>query len=181
MRGADMGLQMLINRLDAEQGDTLNIDWGYPSKPIVHAACTPDTSDTPESICTDAGAEFAAPLPVDADRWCWPHSSAMTGREIDTFNTRLLHFGAKGQSDAAEVLADRLVLRDREVDDRRLCLECAYADLNHAGRLRCNNSKSARTVAGWRDAQLPEVLVNHLHRCDGYADHLRFNSQKASA
>lgn len=176
-----MGLQSLINRLDAEHGDTLTVDRGYPPKLIVHAACTPDTSDTPASTCSDAVADFSGELPVDADRWCWPHSSALTGSEIDTFTARLLHFGALGQGDAAEVLADRLVLRDREMDDRRLCLECAHSGLIESGRLRCTSPKWAGSVVGRRDAQLPQVLVNRLHRCDGYADHPLFDKRKARA
>ncbi len=54
---------------------------------------------------------------IDPDRWCWPHSSAMNGAEIDTFMLREAGFKAKGVADA-EALADTLVIRDRELDDR---------------------------------------------------------------
>jgi hypothetical protein len=51
----------------------------------------------------------------DPDRWCWPNSEAMTGREIDTFAARLTRFTDKGMGlDAAESVADRLMRRDRE-------------------------------------------------------------------
>lgn len=64
---------------------------------------------------------------ADPDRWCWPHSTAMTGTEIDTFTTRLARFTDKGFSlDDSEALADRLVARDRDGDDRHLCAECAH-------------------------------------------------------
>lgn len=69
----------------------------------------------------------------DPDRWCWPHSEAMNGREIDTFTARLSRFTDKGLTLAdAEQQADRLVIRDREGDDRHTCLECAH--LHGAGR-----------------------------------------------
>ena len=61
------------------------------------------------------------------DRWCWPRSSAMNGVEIETFTARLYRFTDKGlpRSDG-EALADKLVVRDREQDDRRVCLECRH-------------------------------------------------------
>lgn len=62
----------------------------------------------------------------DMDRWCWPHSDAMTGAEIDRLLARAALFSSRGlRVEAAERLADALVKRDRELDDRRLCLECA--------------------------------------------------------
>ena len=63
----------------------------------------------------------------DPDRWAWPHSQAMNTVEIGTFTARLARFADKGiKLDAAQALADRLVTRDREADERRLCLECAH-------------------------------------------------------
>lgn len=64
---------------------------------------------------------------IDPDRWCWPHSTAMNTVEIDTFIARLARFTDKGLiKDAAECLADSLVIRDREQDDRAMCLECTH-------------------------------------------------------
>jgi hypothetical protein len=46
----------------------------------------------------------------DPDRWCWPHSSAMNGVEIDTFAARLHQFTDKGLArNDGEALADKLV------------------------------------------------------------------------
>ena len=66
---------------------------------------------------------FVAPPPstkltavgqANSDRWCWPHSSAMNTQEIATFSVRLEQFTRKGVSlPNAELLTDRLVLRDR--------------------------------------------------------------------
>lgn len=64
----------------------------------------------------------------DPDRWCWPHSLAMTGREIDTFAERSAHFNRRGQPALnAELLADRLVNRDRDSDDRHLCVGSGHS------------------------------------------------------
>ena len=69
-----------------------------------------------------------APPSRDPDADCWPHSTAMTGAEIDTFTARLARFTDKGllDLDAGERLADKLVIRGREQDDRRQCLECTH-------------------------------------------------------
>lgn len=61
----------------------------------------------------------------DPDRWCWPNSPAMNGREIGIFSIRLEHLRSLGLDlDSAEKLADRLVIRDRDNDDRIVCFEC---------------------------------------------------------
>jgi hypothetical protein len=61
----------------------------------------------------------------DPDAYCWPASSAMNGAEIVTFMERIARFTDRGMRlAAAEVLADRLVLQDREGDDRKTCMEC---------------------------------------------------------
>ncbi len=100
----------------------------------------------------------------DPNRWCWPASPAMNTEEIDTFTARLERFTDKGVSyDEAERLADRLVNRDREGDDRRLCLECGH--LQGAGRWRCGNWKQADVS---RDG-LARDLVLMLQRCSGFA------------
>lgn len=107
---------------------------------------------------------------TDPDRWCWPHSTAMTGSEIDLFAQRLARFTTKGviQSDA-ESIADKLVIRDREAGDRRLCLECTH--LGGYGRTswRCNNWQRSGIAIRQRDNQLPAELVQQLQRCDGFA------------
>ncbi len=104
----------------------------------------------------------------DPDRWAWPHSQAMTGREIDTFIARLARFTDKGLSPIeGEALADELVKRDRDSDDRRLCLECAHLAGRAAGSWGCKNWERAGLAGKSRDAQLSAALVCQLHRCDG--------------
>ena len=75
-------------------------------------------------------------------------------------------FGPKGQGEAvpdAERLADSLVNRDRDDDDRRLCLECRH--LHGAGPYRCGNARAAGV-----HADLARDLVLILQRCHGYDD-----------
>lgn len=108
-------------------------------------------------------------VPQDPDRWCWPHSSAMNGAEINTFLRRLQQFTGKGlaRSDA-EALADKLVLRDRESDDRRVCMECKNFSGYGAGSWRCGNWLNAWVATQARDAALSANWVNQLQHCDGF-------------
>jgi hypothetical protein len=82
---------------------------------------------------------------------------------------RLALFTDKGLTiEAAELVADKLVTRDREHDDRRICLECTH--LGGAGAWRCRNWQRAGVAIRARDAQLPGELVHLLQRCDGFSD-----------
>ena len=119
---------------------------------------------------TPAANDPAAAMP-DPDRWCWPHSEAMNGREIDTFTARLARFTDKGVNlDDGEALADKLVTRDRESDDRRLCLECVHLAGHAAGAWGCRGWQRAGVAIRSRDAGLPSELVSKLQRCDGFKD-----------
>ncbi len=135
---------------------------GIESQPTVATVATVAVAIPPECEAIDAKGD-------DADRWCWPHSTAMNTAEIDTFTTRLERFTDKGASKVdAEALADKLVTRDREADDRRLCLECLH--LHRAGGWRCGNWLRAGVAMRAKDAQLPGDLVMRLQRCDGFKD-----------
>ena len=92
----------------------------------------------------------------------------MTGSEIDTFTARLARFATKGviQIDA-ERLADKLVQRDRDSDDRALCFECTHLAGYGASSWRCGNWQRAGVAHRARDSQLPRDLVRQLQRCDG--------------
>lgn len=52
------------------------------------------------------------------DRWCWPHSSAMSTAEIDAFTVRLARFTDKAVPGRRRSAADKLVTRDRDNDSR---------------------------------------------------------------
>ena len=101
---------------------------------------------------------------TDPDRWAWPHSRAMNGQEIDTLMARQDLFYQRGAAPHdAERLADSLVSRDRDDDDRRLCMECRH--LHGAGPYRCGNARAAGL-----HADLARDLVLTLLRCHGYGD-----------
>lgn len=101
----------------------------------------------------------------DPDRWCWPHSSAMTGKEINAFNGRLNILSRSGFNvQVAEAMAEKLLARDRDRDDRRMCIECL-----HLTKRRCGNWQVAGVALSARDAILPMDLIGLLQRCDGFA------------
>jgi len=103
-------------------------------------------------------------LTRQADRSCWPHSRAMNSVEIDTFMGLLGRLTDKGLGyDEAEALVDKLLLRDREADDRRLCLECRHLH-GWPSRWRCGNWQQADVA---REG-LARDLALLLQRCKGF-------------
>lgn len=107
------------------------------------------------------------------NRWCWPVSNAMNTVEIDTFLARMERFTTKGMAIAdGEVLADKLVIRDRDQDDRKVCLECRHIAGHGAGSWRCGNWQASGVAMRSRDAQLSADLVVQLQRCDGFTAQL---------
>lgn len=103
-------------------------------------------------------------LVSDADRWCWPNSAMWNQREIDTFLARQARFTDKGIGlDDADTFGETLVKRDRENNDRVLCLECRHLN-GHGRRWRCGNWKRA----GLPTASLAHSFVVQLQRCAGF-------------
>lgn len=143
---------------------------------VAVATATEQAANNPPATDREAWEERAAIAQYDgglsrqdaealADSCCWPHSTAMTGAEIDTFTARLARFTDKGLTlDDAERLADKLVNRDREGDDQHVCLECVH--LRHGAR--CGNWQAAGVAIRARDAQLPGDFTTMLQRCDGF-------------
>ena len=127
------------------------------SPPTVATLATAAVAKAPDKATND-------PTP-DPDRHCWPHSTAMTGRQIDAFTARLSRFADKGLSlDEGEALADKLVIRDRESDHRGCCTECRHLAGYGSASWRCYNWKGAGVGA----SRLPLVLVLMLQRCDEF-------------
>lgn len=125
---------------------------GLQPKPSIHAGCTPATPATPHPDVSEAANDAAPTQAPGADRWCWPHSDAMNSAELESFAARLARFVSTGmRAGAAESLADRLVKRDRDADDRVSCAEC-----RHGRSTRCPDG-----------APLPRDV---LHRCDGFSE-----------
>ena len=137
---------------------------------------SPAANDAAQVLALVANSEVSkqvaspAALFADPDRWAWPYSQAMTGREIDTLTARLARFNDKGLSlSDGEALADKLVTRDRDADERRMCLECVHL-AGHAGIWGCKNWQRAGVAVRARDARLSAALVLQPQRCDGFKD-----------
>ena len=101
----------------------------------------------------------------DPDRWCWPYSSAMTGREIHIMVERTNLFNQRGLTALdAERLAYALVVRDRDFDDRHLCLECSHLTTGRV--MRCLEWQRA----GLGHPSVPDSLPTQLQRCEGFSE-----------
>lgn len=140
--------------------------------PTVAASAMPERLSSVLAVPSPAKLEkhdASISVSEDSDRCCWPYSSAMNGAEIDTFVARLTQLTDKGlASNDSETLADKLVLRDREHDDRRVCLECKHFAGHAPGSWRCGNWQAAGVALRSCDAQLAADLVVQLQRCDGF-------------
>ena len=124
----------------------------------VATVATVAVAEAPKAGLDMALASVAAEI-LDPDRWCWPHSEAMNGAELETMTRRVAVFHRRGvRINEAEALADSLVKRDRDLDDRRLCLECAL--------LRPGLVCSVPTKAGAGKAV--SGLVRMPQRCPGF-------------
>ena len=150
-----------------QKGSLRGFATATPATPATDRPPSPPTVATVATVAVANASKQAANDPTpDPDRWCWPHSEAMNGREIDTFTARLLQFTRRGLAEPeAESLADKLVKRDREGDARRLCLECAHLK-SGGGRWACNQWR----LAGQGAPGLPADLVRQLQRCDSFTE-----------
>ena len=89
------------------------------------------------------------------------HAGGWDDAEIEVFLVREARFTRLGRTVDAEHLAERLTLRDREQDDRRLCLECAALATNR----RCELAAQGRLAGA--DRRL-EPVPTILQRCPGF-------------
>ncbi len=85
------------------------------------------------------------------------HAGGWDDAEIAAFTARTARFARLGHADADD-LAERLTLRDRDGDDRRLCLECTW--LGDAGR--CLAAASGRIPGVDRRLEPVQTI---LQRC----------------
>ena len=77
---------------------------------------------------------------------------AWTDAEIATFEKRQARATWLGYGSRADRVADMLLHRDRDMGDRKLCIECA-----HAG-------------PGWRCAKRDAFMVDQLQRCTAFKE-----------
>jgi len=143
--------------------------------PTVAVSGTPDRLSSVLAVPSPAVLEkhdCSIAATEEPDRWCWPNSSAMNSVEIDTFAARLHNFTDKGLArNDGEALADKLLVRDREQDDRHVCLECRRFTGHGAASWRCGDWQAADIPLRPHEAQLPADLVVQLQRCDGFTAH----------
>ena len=86
----------------------------------------------------------------------WNHAPA-SDAELATMAQRCEHFERLGLPDReADRLADKLLLRDRDLDDRRVCLECQHLR-GRPGAWRCH-----------APGGMPSPLVATLQRCPSW-------------
>lgn len=88
------------------------------------------------------------------------HAPSRDDAEIGAFTARAERFALLGRADADD-LAERLTLRDRDGDDRRLCLECTW--LGDTGR--CLAAATGRIPGA--DRRL-EPVQTVLQRCGAF-------------
>jgi len=88
------------------------------------------------------------------------HAGGWDVAEIEAFQRREARFTRMGRADA-EHLAERLTLRDRQHDDRRLCLECAAL----ADNWRCLVAARGRLAGADRWFEPVETI---LQRCERF-------------
>lgn len=104
------------------------------------------TADRPHRLANDEADRCHAP--------CWDDA------EIVAFTARSERFVLLGRADADD-LAERLTLRDRDGDDRRLCLECTW--LGDTGG--CLAAKVGRLLGVERRHEPVQTI---LQRCEAF-------------
>ena len=148
LRRGTCGEPVAAGLLTAEEG------FGIVWPPEGHGAACPAftgkmptaPADRPHRLTNDEADRCHAP--------CWDDA------EMATFTARAERFALLGRRDADD-LAERLTLRDRDGDDRRLCLECTW--LGDTGR--CLAVATGRIPGA--DRWL-EPVQSILHRCGAF-------------
>lgn len=98
---------------------------------------------------------------AEADR-C--HAGAWDDGEIGRFVARVSLFLRRGVgAEDADDLAECLVLRDRDGDDRRACVECRNLAGHVSTGLRCKAARAAGVAP-----ELPAALVMQQQRCPAF-------------
>lgn len=139
-----MGLMAMLEEVLNKQGAT--------ATPATSATYNPECAPSVAAVATVAVAGVQK-LKIDrAD--LRPSHAEQTEQETALYAARLQAFQGKGiADDDAATLANRLIERDRQLDDRRNCAECSGF---YAGR--CKH----------RLSPIGESTIQTLHRCKGF-------------
>lgn len=101
---------------------------------------------------------------VESQAPYWPHTQHANDSEIDTFEARLLLFTRRGMCEAGtEMLADKLLKRDRTKDERISCFECRHCTGISPSEWSCRNY-----IAAGIGRVLGGDVVSILQRCPGF-------------
>lgn len=121
-----------------------------------------------------------APLPAgrpyrlsaaEADRY---HAGAWYDGGTGRFVARLSLFLRRGvAAEDSNDLAERLVLRDRDGDDRRACVECRNLTGRVSTGLRCKAARAAGVAP-----ELPAALVMQQQRCPAFQSERQFDGDE---
>ena len=148
LRRGTCGVPVAAGLLTAEDG--FGIVWppkGHGATCLAYTGKAPTAAaDRPHRLTEEKADRCHAP--------CWNDA------EIAAFTARTEHFSMLGRADADD-LAERLTLRDRDGDDRRLCLECTW--LGVTGR--CLAAATGRIPGA--DRRLAPVQTI-LQRCEAF-------------
>lgn len=129
-----------------------------PATPATHNPKTPPTVATVATVAVASAPNRKTECP----NLRLVHT-AHTEQEAALYAKRLQLFHGKGiPTDAAQTLANQLARRDRQLDDRRSCAECANF---FAGRCR------------QRITPIGETTIHTLHRCKGFVPELSEGNQ----
>ena len=118
-----------------------------PAKPLIQIETINRLAEIAANDAPDP-----APALVPISRLAGLAAHEISDAEIVRFEKRQARISWLGYGDDAEQLAEMLFHRDRDMDDRRLCVECC-----HAG-------------PGWRCAKRDAFLVRQLQRCDNFKE-----------
>lgn len=107
--------------------------------------------------------EQAASCPAYAERQPqpqqWPHDPA-SDAECAAMLDRIRKAESLGATPAeADTVADVLLIRDRQGDDRRLCIECRHVRPDAVGW---------RCISTLRGPLARDLVVRQPHRCEGF-------------
>ena len=121
------------------------IDWTARAKSEISQALSTPTTETP-------GTAVMGVLGVGVERVCRKNELAC----LDRRRERIRRWLSKAE---AELLAERLALRDLEQDDRRMCVECLHCRSD----LACNAYRAAGV-----GRELGRDLATLLQRCPAF-------------
>lgn len=130
------------------------------------------SADGPNDPATtpDADADLYFDFDHHLDPCYGPNSAPNADVAVDPFATRLLRLTDKGLThEGPGALADKLARRDRDHDDRRLCLECQHLREPDDGPWRCANWRRAGVAIRAKDNGLARDFILLLQRCDGFS------------